>query len=164
MATAFPRPTPAIQICGREKEVEKRLSCVDRWPSLSVKRHHRPHLPRGGAVARMAIAICAPATDAADNREATCVTLCFIHQADCNVFQGSGVSALWKILSFVAASSCRLTRTYWNCKPHFIPLISLPLRLTLCMSVTPSCLPLHLLPSLLLFISLLLSRSLWRFL
>ena len=38
----------------------------------------------GGAMARMAIAICASATDAADNTVATCVTLCFIHAADCD--------------------------------------------------------------------------------
>lgn len=158
MATAFPRATPAClhpRLYERGEEVENSLSCVDRWPTLSVKRHHRPHLPRGGAVATMAAAICAPATDAADNTEATCVTTCFIHKADCNapcrvlvpMCQHCGN---WLI--FFAASSCKLTLTYWSCKPHSVSLISLPLCLTLCLSVTPSCLSLRLSPSLLLSI------------
>lgn len=111
----------------------------------------------GGVVVRMTIAICAPATDAADNTEATCVTPCFIHKADCNApcwVLVSGVSALWKLLVFLnyffyAASSCKLTLTYWSCKPHSVPLISLPLCLTFCLSVTPSYLSHRLLPSLL---------------
>lgn len=148
-------PRVWIHIYVREKEVENGLSCVDRWPTLPVKRHHSPRLPRGGAVARMAVAICAPATDAADNTEATCVTPCFIHKADFNapcrvlvwVCQHCGN---WLI--FFAASSCKLTLTYWSCKPHSVSLISLPLCLILCLSVTPSCLSLCLLPCLLLSI------------
>lgn len=56
MANASLRPTAPhvwIHIYGREKEVETRLSCADRWSVLSVKRHHRPHLPWGRRLAEL---------------------------------------------------------------------------------------------------------------
>lgn len=86
----------------------------------------------GGAAATMAIAICAPATDAADNTETSCVTPCFIHKADCNapcrvlvrVCQHGGN---WLTIFFSFFASYRkLTLTYWSCKPHSVSLISLP--------------------------------------
>lgn len=107
MMAAFVAAYPSrisIHHYGREKEVEYSLSCIGRWPTLSVKRHCRPHLPRGRAVARMSTAICAPWTDAADNTQATCHT---VSRTKCPTQSISlGVSALLKSVDFLAASSC----------------------------------------------------------
>lgn len=153
--TAFPRPTPVcvdLHLWESKGIWKQAVVCWQMAHAVSKTSSQTTSPTRrelGGAVLKMAIAICALATDAADNTEATCVTSCFIHKADCNALCRVLVRVCqhcgnWLI--FFASSSCKLTLTYWSSKPHSVSLISLPL----CLSVTPSCLSVRLLPSLLL--------------
>lgn len=100
---------------------------VDR---LSVQHHQTTSPTRqsfgAAAVLRRAPAIWGPATDVADNSEATRVTPRFIHKADCNAPSGVLVQVCQRggnRLISSPASRGKLTLTRRSCKPHSVSLI-----------------------------------------